>query len=352
MARVRRLASSALLLLLAGCGTTPGLSGQDAEVTALRRHRAEPLTRVAPEYRLDTSAWGKMKAYAEIARERGAAGAAPGHHQGLNATSKDDPATLASLRTQHPEEASMQVVGPHQRGGRIIMDDVPAPDGNWEAFRYAPTCHYDAQEDSYPVLPGFDGDRDPGNDATTYAHGQVGGRQPVTMVCSISQKGDYHVLQYSSYYVDNKVATGYHVNDSSTIAVYLHAGSDGRLAPAYLYTTWHFGAILAPWSEVALDATGHPQVMVGRGSHALWPLGRGKHAPEDGGLVVRGDGSMALRGRGGNLPNRLLLATGQTSLRGSQTLDPATSAGEYALQLTFGWYPVRTNPYHPGLFQL
>lgn len=355
--RPRTTAALLSVVALTGCGVVPVMtalpSSQPAGVGALAARVSEPLTRVAPEYVLETGPMGKLKSYAEIAKERAAAGRAPGYHLGLNATGKESSQTMANIRAKHPNEAAISVTGIQMNGDRVIVQDVPnpdAPDGSWNPLQYAPNFHFDAQEDSYPVVPGFDGDQDYENDPARYRHGQIGGQQPVSLDFSVSRKGSYYVLQYSSYFVDNKVAAGYHVTDSSTVAVYLQPGVGGKLAPAYVYTSWHFGAILAPWDTVQKDASGHPNVQIGRGSHSARPVAPDASLPADGGLVIRGDGRLSKRGSSAVLPNKLQLTSSQPSVKGALQLAPDAAADQFALQLYFGWHPGRRNPYHPSLF--
>lgn len=326
-----------------------------ATLPALRRMLpAEPLIRVSPEQPLDDSLLGKARGLLQLARERAQAQLAPGHGIGLN-TLRDTKSThkLADERARHPEELAIPTQGLALAAGRLVATEVANPDrldGRWDPAVWAPTLHFDAREDSFPVLPGFDADTDWRNDAEHYEHGMVGGPQGVTTNFAVARKGEYYVLQYNYYYVDNKVGGAFHLGDWTSVSIYLKPGARGPLEPAFVYTSWHHGALMAPWSQVQQDAKGHPQVRVGRGSHSAIALRPGQRLEPDGGLVLHGDGRMGQRGSSRPLAHRNRFTTFQPNVEGAHALDPATPLGSHAADLYYGWHPERVNPVHPSLF--
>ncbi len=315
---------------------------------------SEPIFRVVPETPFDLNAKSKLKGIMQILGERLEAVAAPGKGLGLN-TLRDDKskAKISDIRARHPEEIAIPTAGVTKNGPTFSVVDIPnpdSPDGTWDPFQYAPNFHFDGREDSFPVRPGYDGDLDVTNDARNYDHGVVGGDQAVQMNFSVAKKGEFYVLQYNSYYVDNKVASGYHDGDWSTVSVYLKPGQDGKLKPAYMYTSWHHGGIMTPWEDLLKDANGRPSVDIGRGSHSVVPISNCVKPKADGGLVAYGDGRLAKRGSSRDLPNRLTFNSVQGNIRQAEKIDLSSTAGQHSLDVYFGHTPDRMNPYHPSLY--
>lgn len=316
----------------------------------------EPLTRIVPETPLDRSRRGQLKGYLQIAIERKQAFEAPGRGRGLNTLLNDRSRNrLSDFRAKHPEDAALPYVGvTRDAKGAYQIPDVPnpdAPDGSWDPYQYAPNFFYDAFEDSFPVKPAFDGDTDLHDDPQHYAHGEVGGLQPLQMGFSVCKKGEYYVLQYASYYADNKVGCDYHDGDSSIASIYLKRGPDGRLKPAYLYTSWHNGGIMTPWQDAPKDPSGHPDVLVGRGSHSVIPMTHHLTPKADGGLIAWGNGSLSKRGASRTFENRLTFVAAQGNVRQAELLNTRTPLGLYAVQEYFSNNPDLINPVSPALFK-
>src|SRR5262249_49609322 len=138
----------------------------------------------------------------------------------------------------------------------------------FDPYQFMPNFVYSNGEDSLPVDPVFDGDAWPDNNALNYAHGTIGGEQPLKAAVNVYQKDGYYVVQYGFYYPDNK-GGDYHNHDWHTTAVYLkYNDQTGNFEPKYLYNSWHFGGVMTKWSDLQLDAQGHPTVMVGLGTHS------------------------------------------------------------------------------------
>ncbi|HEY9855896.1 MAG TPA: hypothetical protein V6D05_09185 [Stenomitos sp.] len=213
-------------------------------------------------------------------------------------------------------------------GSTAHISNVPAPgtDGAWDPYAYMPRFAFHPDEDAYPVDPAFDGDGNLENNAPAkpngkdgnYRDGVIGGRQGLNAGFAVSQKGDYTVLTYSFFYPTNKAAD-YHTKDWSIAQVYLKPDKDGKLEPAYLYTSWHHGGVLTAWDDLRKDAQGRPVVMVDLGSHALQPVGKHQSLPKQG-LQLRGDGQAELNGK--VLPERLNLDTFQDNVANARVLTP------------------------------
>lgn len=314
----------------------------------------EPIFRVVPPTPIDFRPISKLKGILQIVEERVEAAVAPGKGLGLN-TMRDakSHAKLSDIRARNPKEVAIPAAGVTKGDQGYTVVDIPnpdSPDGTWDPYQYAPNFHFDGLEDSFPVLPGYDGDTDWKNDAKNYDHGVVGGDQAVQMNFNVAKKGEYYVLQYNSYYVDNKVASGYHDGDWSTVSVYLKPGVDGKLKPAYMYTSWHHGGLMTPWEDLRKDANGRPSVVVGPGSHSVVATSTLVKPKADGGLVAWGDGRLAKRGSSRDLPNRLSFNAVQGNIKGAERIELSTLEGQHALDRYFGHVGDRMNPYHPSLY--
>jgi hypothetical protein len=225
------------------------------------------------------------------------------------------------------------------------ITDVP---GSWDPLAYMPSFVLDRREDALPVDPDFDGsgsmnDNAPGTadgKPGSYQDGVIGGKQALNGFVGVSKKGDYTVLTYSFYYAHNK-AGKYHHNDYSTAQVFL---KDGK--PAYLYTSWHHGARMTRWDELAKDPQGRPIIKVGLGSHSLLALAKGEKA-DQAGLVIKGDGSATFGGK--PLEQRLHLDTFQGNVKADRKLDPKTGAGAARMRM-LGWGLACLNPFLPNDF--
>ncbi len=236
------------------------------------------------------------------------------------------------------------------------FQDISAPDcGQWDPTQYAPHYVFDRQEDAFPVRPDFDGNastsdnggatlKDTGSDH--YQDGVIGGKQSLNAAFVVQQKGEYTVLTYSNYYATNKGAH-YHKNDYSTAQVYLKPNEEGKLEPAYLATSWHYGTVLTPWKDVQKDAQGHPIVGVGLGTHSLQPYGQNDTVPQDG-LHVMGDGSTTLNGA--PTGQRLTYDAFQTNVANATILTDPDSDRAVARRTTLGYGWAAADPLHPSTF--
>ncbi|MBM3268005.1 MAG: hypothetical protein FJZ01_10190 [Candidatus Sericytochromatia bacterium] len=310
----------------------------------------EPEVRVAGEFAYcpDPSWWQRLRSKVQSFFESLRADRAPG----IYVARKSDGGKHGIRVIRHerfPEEERLPVagIGKGEKGWEVsAVPDPDSPGGTWDPYRFMPSIVFNPREDSFPVAPDSDGDGNLLTDAASYEHGRIGGSQPLTGAFHVSRKGEYTVLTYSFYYVDNKQAT-YHLKDSSTMAVYLAPGSSGKLEPRYLYSSWHYGANLARWEDLGKDADGRPIVEVERGSHALHPLAIGER-PWRAGLAIRGDGTVSKGGRA--LPNRLTWQSFQPGISGTVARDPADPRSQALLAAYFEKYPERRNPIHPSLF--
>jgi uncharacterized protein YcfL len=147
-----------------------------------------------------------------------------------------------------------------------------------DARAWMPLVHFGKGETVYPTDPGFDGNANVQDNMLTYRRGKTDGNQEPTFYVSAATVGEYTVLRYDLYYVDNRFMN-YHPHDWEGFSVYLKPDDKGQLQPAYLMTNWHHDQILTPWSELQFDAGGRPTVMVDRGAHGSRPLKRGKEVP-------------------------------------------------------------------------
>lgn len=315
----------------------------------------EPVTTIRPEVPMGETPIDKAKGYLQVVQERLLAVRAPGKGLGLNTiASEQSKNKISDKRQRNLDEIRIPVSGIYKDSqGRYRVDEIAnpdSPDGRWDPRKFAPNFHFDGLEDSYPVRPGFDSDLVMKNDPRNYLHGKVGGAQPLDMSFSVSKKGEYYVLQYNSYYVDNKMPAEYHDGDWSSVSIYLKPGKDGKLAPAYMYTSWHWGGIMTPWDDLQKDATGNPSVIIGRGSHAATPVGKGMKIPNDRGLVVKADGTMAKRGSAASLPNTLQYNSPQGNIVGAERIGTQSPLDRLAMDVYYGTREERMNPYHPILF--
>lgn len=242
-------------------------------------------------------------------------------------------------------------------GSTATISNVPPTgdlEGTWDPYAYMPRFAFHPAEDAYPVDPAFDGDSKLENNAPAtpqgaplnYRDGIIGGRQGLSGGFAVTEKGDYKVLTYSFYYPHNKAGT-YHTKDWSIAQVYLRPDAEGKLQPAYLYTSWHHGGTLTAWDKLQLDAQGKPVIEVGLGSHALVPVGKGQDLPQDG-LQLRGDGQAELKGE--VLPHQLSLDAFQDNVSGARLLSPDQLAYQPRLS-TMRYGSVAFNPLLPEAFE-
>ncbi len=284
---------------------------------------------------------------AESKRQSKRADIAPG--QMLARKSDGGKRGIRQLRQESAAETNQPFTG-LQKAGKVwqtpAIRNPDDPQGKFDPYAYLPHMVFAANEDSFPILPDFDRDGKTKTDAAAYRHGIIGGKQPLHGSVSVAQKGEFTVLTYSHYYVDNKF-TNYHATDSSTMAVYLKPGKNGKLEPAYLYTSWHYGATMTPWADLSKDEQGRPVVLVERSSHALHPYGKDEAIPRSG-LHISGDGSASLDGKA--LSNRMEWVSPQDSFTHATVLDLATPRDQDLMMFFYERYPERTDPIHPVLF--
>lgn len=210
-------------------------------------------------------------------------------------------------KTRSNYEADTSHVGIHYKKTsetakqvNVSVQDVPRPGGgSWNPYEFMPSFAFDRHEDAFPTSPTFNTTKwQDWNDNTIarYQDGVIGGKQPLRAGFAVAKKGDYYVLTYSFYYATNKATGDAHASDYSTAEVYLKATKDG-LKPAYLYTSWHHGGELTPYSKLAKDADGRPVVRIMRGTHATQPVPAGAELPAEG-VALRGkNGQASLNGK-------------------------------------------------------
>ncbi|HEY9856087.1 MAG TPA: hypothetical protein V6D05_10140, partial [Stenomitos sp.] len=130
---------------------------------------------------------------------------------------------IRELRADSPFENQIPLEGLKKSSQGWSVPTVANPQGPdvpFDPFAFMPNVVFAASEDSFPTRPDLDGDGKTSTDADAYQHGVIGGQQPLTAGFSVAKKGEYVVMTYSYYYVDNKF-TNYHRSDSSTVSVYL-----------------------------------------------------------------------------------------------------------------------------------
>ncbi|MNR82986.1 hypothetical protein D3C72_137570 [compost metagenome] len=289
----------------------------------------------------------KERDQAESKRQSKRADIAPG--QMIARKSDGGKRGIRQLRQESAAEMAQPFTGIQKSGKTWNVPEIRNPDdaqGKFDPYAFMPRMVFAGNEDSFPILPDFDRDGKNTTDVAAYRHGVIGGSQPLHGSVSVAQKGEFTVLTYSQYYVDNKF-TNYHTTDSSTMAVYLKPGKNGKLEPEYLYTSWHYGATMTPWKDLAKDDAGRPVVLVERSSHALHPYGKDETVPSKG-LQIAGDGSASLNGKA--LPNRMELVSPQESFKNVSVLDLGKSRDQDVMKFYFERYPERMNPVHPVLF--
>ena len=251
---------------------------------------------------------------------------------------------------ERADELRLPFQGVKKADGAWTAPAIPNPGdpaGTFDPYAFLPNIAFHPREDSFPVLPDAEGTGTPDDDVKRYAHGVIGGAQPLKGAVSVARKGEFTVLTYSLFYVDNKAGT-YHDKDSSTVSVYLKPDATGKLQPAYMYTSWHYGANMSKWEDVKKGDDGRPVVRVERGSHALRPLAAWERQPKDG-VVVAGDGTVKIDGKAS--PHRLTFVTPQgTSVRNAEPFEPGDPRQKSRMDTYFRIYQERTNPVHPSLF--
>ena len=239
--------------------------------------------------------------------------------------------------------------------GKPQATDVPNPDrkdGQWDPLDFMPRFAFAPDEDAFPIDPDFDGDgKLTGNGPETYdgtgkyKDGVIGGTQQLNGAFTVTKKGEFTVLTYSFYYATNK-AVHYHDNDYSTAQVYLKPSKDGKLEPAFLYTSWHHGGVLTPWDELAKDQDGRPVIKVHQGSHALQPVGKGEKLPTKG-LQIGADGQAVLYGE--KLPHHLAFDAFQSNVEGARHLKADSQEAKVRLR-TMTWGEAALDPIMPEAF--
>lgn len=312
----------------------------------------EPETRVAAPFGFGERAgwlrrkWEKLKLVFEAAKTR----FAPGEWACRNSHGGKD--GIRRIRERQVDELAMPASGIRRTDAGWSAQAVRNPGdrgGTFDPYAFLPNLAFHPREDSFPVLPDADGSGATDDDRLAYDHGVIGGDQPLKGAVSVATKGAYTVVTYAFFYVDNKAGT-YHAKDSSTVAVYLKPGADGRLQPAYMYSSWHYGASMTKWEDVKKGPDGRPVVRVERGSHALRPLSKWALQPEHG-VVVAGDGSVRIDGKPS--PHRLTFVTPQgTSLRNAEAFDPGDPRQKLRMDSYYRIFQERTNPVHPSFFGL
>lgn len=291
---------------------------------------------------------GRTKANkAEKRRQKERAAGSPGRLLGAY-TGGDERKRIRALSdgwdNEHPRGAQSE--GLHRAAdGTWEAPEVEHPQGSdWDPLQYQPKFVFPKEEDALPVRPDFDGSgRAKQDDADSYKRGRIGDDQALTGAFSVARKGRYVVLTYSLYMVDNRFYGNYHKGDSATAAVYLAKNSKGEWKPAFLYTSWHYGARMTRWSAFKKDG-GRPIIQMERGSHALHVFGKGEKVDERG-LVIGGDGKAYKNGeRVGR--ERMTWLSAQSNTKNTTDM----SGDQLAMDTYFKKYPERTNPVHPGLF--
>ena len=326
----------------------PAFAG-DTRVALVPR---EPETRVAEPFPFSETSgwfrrtWEKIKLGFEAAKTWWA----PGDFLSRNSHGGKD--GIRRLRERDPFELAMPVEGGIMKGadGGWSAQAVRNPDdaqGRFDPYAFLPNLAFHPKEDSFPVAPDADRTGDTADDRLAYDHGVIGGDQPLAGAVSVAKKGEYTVLTYAMFYVDNK-AGSYHAKDSSTVSVYLKPGKDGKLQPEYLYSSWHYGASMTKWDDVKKGPDGRPVIRVERGSHALRPLAKWELMPENG-VVVGGDGRVAIDGRPS--PHRMTFVTPQgASMRNATAFEPTDPAQQLRMDTYYRIFQERTNPVHPSFF--
>jgi hypothetical protein len=226
----------------------------------------------------------------------------------------------------------------------------------FDPYQFLPNIAFQNGEDALPVDPSFDGDAWPDNNAFNYAHGAIGGNQPLKAAVNVYEKDGYHVVQYGFYYADNK-GGDYHKHDWHTTSVYLKFNNaTGNYEPQYLYNSWHFGGVMTKWSDLNLDIAGRPTVMIGLGTHSARPLSRGQYLPDEylQGLILRGSDGMAFdTATGQSRGERLSFFTTQNNIDRATYFDPSAGRAESTRAgIYYWWQDHRRNPYPPRLFGL
>lgn len=310
----------------------------------------EPATRVIAEqpYSRDKNSAIQKLYRAESKRQRARAKIAPGvargPHQGKDTQRIREIAASSATEKAIPAKGFKKTADGWQGP---TLHNPNAASGRFDAYAFQPRWIFDAKEDSFPVRPDYDKSGSTKNDLKTYQHGVVGGDQPLEGAFSVTKKGEYTVLTYSLSYVDNKF-TNYHDGDSSTVSIYLKPNTQGKLEPAYLYTSFHYAGRMVAWKDVKKDAQGRPVVRVERGSHALHPYGTQEKVPTDG-LQIAANGQATLNGRA--LPNRMTWLSAQKNIDNARYLDPDKGANRPVWSRYFSAYPERREPFHPSLFK-
>jgi hypothetical protein len=314
---------------------------------AARLSPAEPETRVAPVHGFGSPLRENLAAVPETWQ----ALRAPGDK--LNLTSgRRLPEIRDQIEPPTPHEG-LHFVAP----GRVRVDAIANPDaadGRWDPYAFMPRFAFAPDEDAFPIDPTYDGDLAFDNNAPDspngpdnhYKDGVIGGNQALSAGFLVSKKGPYTVLTYSFYYATNK-ALEYHKNDYSTAQVYLKPGADGKLQPAYLATSWHYGSILTAWKDLAKDADGRPVIRINQGSHATLPVAKGDRLPKAG-VQIAGNGQASLNGQ--PLGHALRFEAFQPTVANARVLDPNAAASGPRVN-AMSWGGPSLDPFLPEVYQ-
>jgi hypothetical protein len=277
----------------------------------------------------------------------------PGKKVGIYGTKVRDGRGIDDLRrNQFPQEYTQREDGSFELKSAALAAHPLG--GQFDPYQFLPNIAFHNSEDAFPIDPSFDGDGWPDNNAINYAHGSIGGKQPLNSAVNVFEKDGYYVVQYGFYYADNK-GGDYHKHDWNTTSVYLkYNQATGNFEPQYLYNSWHFGGVMTRWSDLKLDSQGRPTVLIGLGTHAARPLGRGQSLPSDyaNGLTLRGsDGQAVETSTNRSTGERLSFFTTQSNVGNATFFDSnGTTVERTRAGIYYWWQDHRRNPYPPKLF--
>lgn len=238
------------------------------------------------------------------------------------------------VHTVFPGDTFMAVTARMRRSEEDKAIPVHPETRTIDPRQFMPNIVFSDREKSFPVSADFDGDGNVNNNAFTYQHGRFSGNQQPTFYVHSVKKGQYTVLIYNLYFVDN-LYSNYHNHDWQPFEIYMRQNERGQWQQEFLMTHWHHGVHMERWGNLKLDTRGRPFIKVEGGAHAIWPFTRNQSIPQNNGWTMRHDGLFQKRHNGHSVQAKLRFISPDSNF--IETQKPVQLPGGYT-PLTYPFY--------------